>query len=81
MSLDRLTHLFRQTFADDNLVLKPDTSPMQVKGWDSFNHINLMLGVENEFGVTFTTDEIQGMKSVGQLVDLLNAKGRSINWG
>lgn len=80
MSIDRLTECFRQTFADDTLVLKPDTSPMQVKGWDSFNHINFMLSVENEFGVTFTTDEIQNMKSVGQLVDLLNAKGQAIAW-
>lgn len=80
MSIEKLTQIFRENFRDKDLVLKSDTSPMQVKGWDSFNHINLMLSVEGEFGVSFTTDDIQKVKTVGQLVDLLNAKGQSIVW-
>jgi acyl carrier protein len=80
MSMEKLTKLFRQNFADETLILEADTSPMQVKGWDSFNHINLMLSIESEFGVTFTTDEIQKIKTVGHLVDLLNEKGQAIRW-
>ena len=80
MGIERLTAVFRDTFGDDSLVLLPDMSPKTLKGWDSFNHINLVLGVEGEFGVTFTTDEIQGLKSVAQLVDLLYAKGQVITW-
>ena len=80
MSIEKLTQIFRENFRDNDLVLKPDTSPMQVKGWDSFNHINLMLSVEDEFGVSFTTDDIQKVKTVGQLVNLLNSKGQPIVW-
>jgi acyl carrier protein len=80
MGIERLTTVFRNTFADNTLVLLPDMSPKTLTGWDSFNHINLVLGVESEFGVTFTTDEIQGLKSVAQLVKLLNAKGQIVAW-
>jgi len=80
MDIERLTEVFRDTFGDANLVLTPDMSPKNLKGWDSFNHINLILSVEEEFGVTFTTDEIQSLKSVAELVVLLNNKGQAITW-
>jgi acyl carrier protein len=80
MGMERLTAVFRDTFGDAELMLTPDMSPKTLKGWDSFNHINLVLSVEDEFGVTFTTDEIQRLKSVAELVVLLNNKGQTLSW-
>jgi acyl carrier protein len=45
-----------------------------VNGWDSLNHIRLMLAVSNAFGVKFTALEIGALKNVGELADLIIRK-------
>ena len=37
MSLKKLTDLFRETFEDESLVLRPDLTAQDVEKWDSFN--------------------------------------------
>lgn len=71
--MKRLAKVFSDTF-DDTISLTRDLGPVSLESWDSFNHINLMLAVEQEYQVTFTTEEIQNIPSVGDLVDLLNLK-------
>jgi acyl carrier protein len=80
MSMERLSAIFRDTFDDQSLVLRPDLEPKEVKGWDSFNHINLVLAIEGAFGFSFTTAEIKSVKTVGQLVELLRSKGLNVTW-
>jgi acyl carrier protein len=41
--------------------------------WDSFNHLRLMTAIEEEFGVQFSMDEIEGIETAGQLDALLSA--------
>ena len=58
--MKRLAKVFSDTF-DDTILLTRDLSPVSLESWDSFNHINLMLAVEQEYQVTFTTEEIQNI--------------------
>ena len=78
MNKNRLTEIFRNTFEDDTIDLRRDLKPRDVKNWDSFNHINLMIAVENEFDVILLPKEVHEARSVGQLVDLLKTKGCDI---
>ena len=39
--------------------------------WDSLNHLRLMTAVEEEFGIQFSMDEIEGIETAGQLEALL----------
>lgn len=80
MSIDKLTAIFRDVFEEPDLVLRPDLDAKAVRNWDSFNHINLMIAIEGEFNVILLPAEVQRMRSVGDLVDLLKAKGCSISW-
>jgi acyl carrier protein len=43
--------------------IKDDASPETVPGWDSVTHLNLVMALEQEFGVSFTET---------QIVELLN---------
>jgi acyl carrier protein len=45
--------------------------PGTIATWDSVNHLNLILAVEAEFGVTFSTSEIPEMVSVERIRDRL----------
>ncbi len=40
--------------------------------WDSFNHLRLMTAIEEEFGIQFSMDEIEGIETAGQLDALLS---------
>ena len=70
----RLAGIFRTLFNDPGLELRDDLTARDVDGWDSLNHVNLMILVEEEFGVRFTTAEVSGLQDVGELKRLLAAK-------
>ncbi len=63
----RMTRIFRDIF-DRDVPLTEKTAARDVDGWDSFAQINLTLAIESEFGVKFTTSDLEHMHSVGDLV-------------
>lgn len=65
----RLERIFRDVFEDEHLELTDSLSRDDVKSWDSLGHIRLISAVEDAFGVTFTIEEIDAIKSAGQLVE------------
>jgi acyl carrier protein len=71
---DGLTSTFRDVFEDDNLNIAADTTAADIDEWDSLRHIELLVAVEQEFGVRFNTGEVAGLKNVGEMVQLITAK-------
>ncbi len=70
----QLTPVFHDLFDDPSLVLTPDLTAAEVPDWDSFNHINLIVAVEQHFGIKFQTAELESMHTVGHLVDLIHLR-------
>ncbi len=66
--------IFRDFLADDTIDLKPETTADDVEGWDSSNHINILLAVEERFGIRMSTREIEKLKTVGSLAELIESK-------
>jgi acyl carrier protein len=60
-----------------SLVIDRETSANQVEGWDSLNHINIVVAVEMRFGIKFKTAEIELLRNVGEFVDLIAQKLRA----
>jgi len=58
----------------DDFDLKDETIAPEVPGWDSLNHVNIILAVENSFKVKFKSYEILRLKNVGDLQKLVDAK-------
>ncbi len=71
----RAQNVFREVFEDPDLNVTEKTVAADVPAWDSLNHINLVLALEEEFGVEFTTPEVTSMSNVGDLFALLARKG------
>jgi acyl carrier protein len=69
-----LTDIFHDLFADDAIVLRPETTADQVPGWDSFNHLNIIVAVEDAFSIKMKTDEIEKLNNVGDLVKTIQRK-------
>jgi len=66
-----LIELIRDTFEDDALDVTRETTAAEVLGWDSVAHVQLVISVEERFGVEFTTGETAGLANVGELADYL----------
>ncbi len=71
---ERLNRVFHSVFFDDSIVVDASTSAPDVEGWDSVAHVNLMVAVETEFGIQFTTQEQESMQTVGDMARIIAAK-------
>lgn len=72
---ERLTRIFRRVFDDKHLVIDRNTTADDIDDWDSLEHITLVSAVEKEFKVRFTMKEVSSMKDVGEMVDIIIARG------
>ena len=71
---NRLTQTFREVLEDDSIELTADTKADDIDGWDSLTHVQLIMAVEQDFGVRFTSREIMKWQNVGQWVDCIMEK-------
>ncbi|MGH6725680.1 MAG: acyl carrier protein [Pseudolabrys sp.] len=75
--LRKLEPIFRSVI-DPNLVLREDLEPSEVPQWDSLKHIILAVEIEMQLGVKLTTDELAQLRTVSDMVTLLQEKGMQI---
>ena len=73
-TLQQIQEVFRNIFDDETITISRDTTAEDIEAWDSVQNVTLMLEVESEFGVRFSTSEIAYLKHVGELVDLVEKK-------
>lgn len=71
---EKLQTVFQDVLEDDELEINAQTTAADVEGWDSLAHVTLMINVEKRFGVKFRSSDIARLKSVGELMDLINAQ-------
>jgi acyl carrier protein len=57
-----------------DLAVTEQTTAEDVEGWDSFNHINIVVAIESKFGIKFHTAEVEELRNVGDLVELVEKK-------
>jgi acyl carrier protein len=50
------------------------SSPETIASWDSLKHMNLIVALEEEFGVSFTDEEIMSLLSVDLILGMLSAR-------
>jgi acyl carrier protein len=78
MSRDQLVSqaqvIFREVLDSPGLVLTDELTAPKVEGWDTLNHVTLVMTLEEQFKVKFTTREVMGWQNVGQMLDCLQTK-------
>jgi acyl carrier protein len=50
------------------------SSPETIAGWDSVQHLNLILALEEEFGIQFEPEEIEQMGSIERILAVLDGR-------
>ncbi|MGB0041747.1 MAG: acyl carrier protein [Terriglobales bacterium] len=51
-----------------------DSSPQTLEAWDSIQHLNLVLAVEEKFGLQLSPEEIEQMTNIGKTAKLIESK-------
>ena len=71
---DKLNEVFQDVFDDEDITVNDSTVASDVDGWDSLEHINLIVAVERAFGIKFTMGETTSMKNVGAMADIIQER-------
>lgn len=74
MVMNELSTVFREVFQEESLDIEADMTAADIEEWDSIMHINLILSVEEHFGIRFRSSEVARLQSVGELHDLIVEK-------
>jgi acyl carrier protein len=54
--------------------IRPESTPETIESWDSIQHLNLALTVEERFRVQLSPEEIEQMKDIGRIATLIEGK-------
>jgi acyl carrier protein len=74
MISDKLKSAILKELHLDEYEIKDETQANQIPGWDSLNHINVILAIEKEYGVRFKRLEVLKCKNIGDLQKLCDSK-------
>jgi|TARA_B100000809_G_scaffold59736_1_gene56263 acyl carrier protein len=72
--LNELQPIFQDIFEDDELSITAESNADTVEDWDSLAHITLIVAIEQEFEIKFALGELEAMKNVGDMVELMQIK-------
>lgn len=72
--MNELQVIFREIFDDENLILTPETNANDIEDWDSLSQIRLVVAIEKKFAMKFSYEELQGLKNVGEMSEVIVKK-------
>ncbi len=70
----KVTAILREVFDREDIEATPALAADQVDGWDSFKQVEILIAVQEAFGVKFSSRELDSLKNVGDLVGIVVAK-------
>jgi acyl carrier protein len=71
---EQFQKVFRNVFDDDSIEISDELTADDIEDWDSLSHVQLVMALEKEFGLKFTTVEIIDLKNVGEFMNLVQKK-------
>lgn len=72
--LSKLTPVFRSIFGNQSLELTNELTANDVENWDSLTHMLLITDIENAFSIKFRLKDLNRMRNVGDMVDVIISK-------
>lgn len=72
MTLAAFRTILEDVLDEENLVITEATVAKEVPAWDSLNHVRLLVGIEQAYGISFPVDSVERLENVGALIELVN---------
>ena len=73
---ERLNKVFREVFDDTEIVVGEKTTSNDIEDWDSLEHFNLVVAVDEEFSFKIPMGRVVTMENVGEMVDIILVLGK-----
>lgn len=73
--MKKLCHLVAKTLRVEPGRVDPQSGPLTLSEWDSFNHLHLVTAIEETYGVALSLDEIATLFTVSDIATCLEDKG------
>ncbi|KAA6323556.1 Acyl carrier protein [termite gut metagenome] len=70
----QVQNIFRDILDNESIELTGETTANDVDEWDSLSHIQLIVAIEKQFKIKFTSREILSWKNVGEMIDSMAVK-------
>ncbi len=71
---EKLNEIFCDVLDLDEVELTDKSSANDIEEWDSLSHIQLIVAIEKEFKINFTSLEIMRWNNVGEMIDTILGK-------
>ncbi len=68
---DRIKSVMSAVFEIPVEKIKDDSSPGTIESWDSLKHMNLVVALEEEFGITFDDQQIYEMLNYSLILNII----------
>lgn len=72
--LAKLQEIYQDILDNEDIVLTTETTADDIEEWDSLTHVQLVVAIEKDFRIKFTSKEILSWRNVGDLVDCVANK-------
>lgn len=66
-----MQEIFRDVLDNEDIVLDMQTTADDIEEWDSLSHIQLIVAIEKEFKIKFTSREILSWNNVGEMIEAI----------
>lgn len=76
-TLEQVQAIASDIFGVPSAKITTDSSPETIETWDSMQHLNLVLAIEEKFGLQLSPEEIEEMTSVGAVAAIVEKKLQS----
>ena len=63
-------------FSEPPEKLTPETPRSAILDWDSLGVLTLMSSLDSDFGIVLSDDELQELRTVGSVLDVLRRNGK-----
>ncbi|MEG2938945.1 MAG: acyl carrier protein [Oscillospiraceae bacterium] len=72
--MEKANTVFCNIFDDEDIVISDETTSADIEDWDSLEQINILVALEKLFSIKFAVSEVEGLKYVGEMIDLIMSK-------
>ncbi len=72
--LDQVRGIASDLFSIPMDRIQPESSPENIESWDSTQHLNFVLALEEKFGLQLSPEEMEQMRNVGEVAKVIESK-------
>lgn len=71
-TIKRIERILRHIFEDQSIKISENTTASDIPAWDSLMHMTVISEIEEEFGLTFTFNEVSDFNKIGDIVKCID---------